>query len=98
MGSSGWVVGVGVSVCVLVTSVKSDSATPWTVACQAPLSMEFSRQEYWSGLPCPAPGDLPNLGTEPRSPALQVDSLPFEPPGKPQQRGWGAFYFVDMDT
>ena len=60
--------------------------------------MEFSRQEYWSGLPCPAPGDLLNLGTEPRSPALQVDSLPFEPPGKPQQRGWGAFHFVDMDT
>ena len=49
-------------------------ATPWTIACQAPLSMEFSRQEYWSGLPFPTPGDLPNPGIEPRSPALQADS------------------------
>ena len=56
--------------------------TPWTVACQAPLSMGFSRQEYWSGLPCPSPGDLPNPGIKPRSSALQVDSLPSEPPGK----------------
>ena len=51
----------------------SDSATPWTVACQAPLSMGFSRQEYWSGLPFPSPGDLPDPGIEPlsvRSPAL----------------------------
>ena len=48
---------------------------PWTVAHQAPLSMDFSRQEYWSELPCPAPGDLPDLGIEPRSPALQADSL-----------------------
>ena len=52
--------------------------TPWIIAHQARLSMEFSRQEYWIGLPCPPLGDLPNLGTEPRSPALQVDSLPFE--------------------
>ena len=58
-------------------------ATPWTVACQAPLPMEFSRPEYWSGLPFPSPGDLPNLRVEPRSPALQVDSLSSEPPGKP---------------
>ena len=58
-------------------------ATPWTVAYQAPLSMGFSRQEYWSGLPCPPPGDLPDPGIEPRSPALQADSLLFEPPGKP---------------
>ena len=57
--------------------------TPWTVARQAPLSMEFSRQEYWSGLPCPSPGDLPNPGIKSGSPALQVDSLPSEPPGKP---------------
>ena len=54
----------------------------WTVACQAPLSMEFSRQEYWSGLPFPPPGDLPDPGIEPGAPALQVASLPFEPPGK----------------
>ena len=46
-------------------------ATPWTVACQAPLSMRFSRQEYWSGLPFPSPGGLPDPGIEPRSPALQ---------------------------
>ena len=58
--------------------------TPWTVAHQAPLSMGFSRQEYWSGLPFPSPGDLPNLGREPRSLALQADSLPSEPPGKPR--------------
>ena len=50
--------------------------TPWTVAYQAPLSMEFSRQEYWSGLPFPSPGDLPNPGIEPGSPALQADALP----------------------
>ena len=51
-------------------------ATLWTIALQAPLSMGFSRQEYWSGLPCPPPGDLSNLGTEPGSPALQADFLP----------------------
>ena len=57
-------------------------ATPWTVAHQAPPSMGFSRQEYWSGLPFPSPGDLPNPGIEPRSPALQADTLNSEPPGK----------------
>ena len=59
--------------------------TPWTVACPAPLSMEFefSRQKYWSGLPLPSPGDLSDPGIKPRSPALQADSLPFEPPRKP---------------
>ena len=51
-------------------------ATPWTVAYQAPPSMEFSRQEYWSGLPFPSPGDLPNPGIKPGSPALQADALP----------------------
>ena len=56
-------------------SVMSDSLWPWTIAYQAPLSMEFSRREYWSGWPFPAPGDLPNPGIEPRSPALQTDSL-----------------------
>ena len=55
---------------------------PWTIAHQAPLSMGFSRQEYWSGLPCPPTGDLPDPGIEPRPPALQADSLPSEPPGK----------------
>ena len=56
------------------------SATPWTVAYQAPPYMGFSRHEYWSGLPFPSPGDLPNPGIEPRSPALQTDALPSEPP------------------
>ena len=58
-------------------------ATPWTVAHQAPPSMGFSRQEYWSGLPFPFPEDLPDPGIKPRSPALQADALTSEPPGKP---------------
>ena len=57
--------------------------TLWTSAWEAPLSMEFSRPEYWNGLPCLPPGDLPNPGIEPRSSALYADSLPSEPPGKP---------------
>ena len=59
--------------------------TPWTVAHQAPLSMNFSRQEYWTGLPCRPPGYLPNPGIKPRFPALQADSLLSEPSGKPQR-------------
>ena len=59
------------------------SVTPWTVARQAPLSVGFSRQGYWSGLPFPPPGDLPTLGIKPASPALQVDSLSAELLGKP---------------
>ena len=58
-------------------------ATPWTVAYEAPPSMGFSRQEYWSGVPLPSPGDLPNPGIEPGSPTLQADALLSEPPGKP---------------
>ena len=58
--------------------------TPWTVAYQAPPSMGFSRQECWSGLTCPSPGDLPDLGIEPGSPALQADALTSKPPGKLQ--------------
>ena len=61
-------------------------ATPWTGACQALLSMAFFRQEYWSGLPFPSPKELPNPGIKPRSPALQADSLPSEPPGKLKKR------------
>ena len=57
--------------------------TPQTVACQAPPSMGFSRQEYWNGLPFPSPGDLPDPGIEPMSPVLQADALTSEPPGKP---------------
>ena len=56
--------------------------TPWTVAHQSPPSMEFSRQEYWSGLPFPSPGVLPDPEIEPRSPTLQADALPSKPPGK----------------
>ena len=59
-------------------------AVLWAVVHQALLFMEFSRQESWSGLPCPPPGDLPNPGIELTSPALQVHSLPTEPTGKPQ--------------
>ena len=59
-------------------------ATPWTIQ-----SMEFSRPEYWRELPFPSAGDLPNPGSEPRSPTLQVDSLPAEPPGKPKDTGVG---------
>ena len=72
----------------MLNEVKSLSpvrlfVTPWTVAYQAPSSMGFSRQGYWSGLPFPSPGDLPNQGIEPGSPTLQADALPSEPPGKP---------------
>ena len=62
------------------------SATPWTVAYQAPPFMGFSRQEYWSGSPFLSPGDLPDPGIEPRSPALEADTLTSEPPGKPELR------------
>ena len=60
-------------------------ATLWTVAHLAPLFVGFSRQKYWSGLPFPPPGDLPNTGVKPRFPTLHVDSLPSEPPGKPTE-------------
>ena len=78
---------VCVCVCVLVAqSCLTLFATAWMVACQAPLSMEFSRQEYWSGFPCPSPGDLPDQGTEPVSlepPALAGRFFTPKPPGKP---------------
>ena len=61
-------------------------ATPWTVAYQAPLSMGFSMQEYWSGLPFPSPGDLPNPGIEPGFPEFQADALTSEPPGKHKEK------------
>ena len=62
----------------LVAKLCPTLAIPWTVACQAPLFMGFSRKEYWSGLPFPSPGDLPNPEIEPGSPALEADSLPAE--------------------
>ena len=73
-------------VCMLVSHVQL-FATPWTVAHQAPLSMEFSRQEYWSGLPFLSPGDLPNPGIELGSPAFQADSLPPNHQGRPSMAG-----------
>ena len=78
-------------VCVCVSrSVVSDSATPWTVACQASLSMEFSRQEHWSGLPFPSSRGLPDPGIEPRSPALQAEALASGLLGKPRSGRWPA--------
>ena len=65
--------------------------TPWTIE-----SMEFSRPEYWSGEPLPSPGDLPNPGIEPRSPPLQVYSLPAEPPGKPFEVTGQLFYGLSL--
>ena len=73
-----------ICVCVKLLSRVWFFATLWTVACQAPLSRGFSRQEYWSGLPFPSPGDLPKPGIEPGSPALQADALSSELPGKLQ--------------
>ena len=72
-----------ICVCVHACSVVSDSVTPWTVACQALMSMGFSRQEYLSGLPFPSPGNLPQPGTEPMFPALAGRFFTSEPPGKP---------------
>ena len=66
----------------LVAKLCSTLVTPWTAACQAPMSLGFFRQEYWSGLPFPSPGDLPDPGIKPRSLALQADSLPGE--GSPE--------------
>ena len=65
-----------------VFSASGLFVAPWTVACQSPLSIEFSRQEYWSGLPFPSPGDIPDTGIDPGSPALQADSLLSKPPIK----------------
>ena len=72
-------------VCVKSLSMVQLFVTPWTIAHQASLSMEFSRQEYWSGLPFPSPVDLPDPGIKPGSPALQADSLPSEPPAVQKQ-------------
>ena len=81
--------------CMHACSVVFDSVIPWIVAHQAPLFMEFSRQEYWSGLSFSSPGDLPNQGTEHASsvsPTLQEYSLPYEPLGKPILTHWGSPY------
>ena len=75
--------GIHRAVLCIVAQLCPTLVTPWAVARQAPLSMGFSRQEDWSGLPGPPPGDLPNPGIKSRSPAMQADSLPAELPGKP---------------
>ena len=74
------------TVCVLSQSVMSNSLLPTMLVCL----WDFSREEYWSGLPCPPPGALPNPGIEPRFPTLQADSSPSEPPGKPENTGVGG--------
>ena len=73
-------------------------ATPWTIAFQAPLSVhgDSPGKEYWSGLPCPPPGDLPGTRIEPRSPALQMDSLWPEPRGKPKSTGVGSLSLLQQ--
>ena len=75
---------------VLSRSVMSDYLQPARLLCP----LEFSRQEYWNRLPCPAPGDLPNPGIEPRSPTLQADSLLSESPGKPKNTGVGSLFLL----
>ena len=86
-GEMNWGIGIHTHTLLIIVVVQFLScvwifATPWTVAHQAPLSMGFSRQESWSGLPFPTPGDHPNPEIKPRSPSLQADSLPFEPSGR----------------
>jgi len=72
-------------------------ATPWTIAHQAPLSMGFSRQEYWSGLPFPSAGDLPGPGIEPASPALAGGFLTTEPPGKPLDQFYARVIYIQQN-
>ena len=82
-GSNPYSLHWNVKVKLLVTHSCQLFVMLWTVVCQAPLSLEFSRQEYWSWLPFPSPGDLPNPGIKPGSPGLQAESLPSEPSEKP---------------
>ena len=82
MDRGAWPAVRGVVVKVKLLSRVRLFATRWAVAYQTPPSRGFSRQEYWSGLPFPSPGDLPDPGIKPRPPALQADALPSEPPGK----------------
>ena len=88
-----WAVGVGIGQLKVPVNHVQLFVTLWTIDHQAHLSMEFSRQEYWSGLPFPSPGDLPDPGIEPGSLALQADSLLTEPPGKHWQRRFLKLYF-----
>ena len=85
---------VYVCVCVLVVQHIQPSVSPKTVAHQDPPSVGFSRQKYWSGLPFPSPGDLPDPEIKPRSPTLQSDFLPSEPAGKPKSGGNSVHFFI----
>ena len=76
--------------------MSNSFATPWTVACQAPLSMGFLKQEHWNELPFPSPGDLPIPGIEPMSPALAHGFFTTEPPGKLQKEAWQHEICVDV--
>ena len=89
---------VCVCVCEWVLSCVWLFATPWTEACQSPLSMGFSQQECWSGLPCPPPGDLPSPGSESASPALAGSCFTTEPPGKPIHSSIGAYTLKVVET
>ena len=73
------ILNLGYLLLLLATQICLTLCNPWTIACQTPRSMGFSREEYWTGLPFPSPGDLPDAGTEPRSPTLQAGSLLSEP-------------------
>ena len=95
-GCESWTARKAASSAGSATKSRPTLVTPWTAACQVPLSTGFSREEYWSGLPFPSPGDLLNPGIEPKSPALQADALLSEPPGKPcqfKQSLKGSVYF-----
>ena len=85
---------IGINPCSESCSVMSDSVTPWTVARPATLSMEFSRQEYWSGLPFPSPGDLPDSGIESGSPALHIGSATREAVEVQSSNYWAAREFL----
>ena len=80
-----WQKGVGIQLLLWSHEVMSDSVAPWTVACQALLSIGFPRQEYWSGLPLPTPGALPDPESEPAFPDWQADSLPLSHQGSPHE-------------
>ena len=82
----------------LSLSVMSNSATPWTIALQAPLSMGILQAKILEWVASPPPGDLPNPGIKPRSPAVQVDSLPSEPPWKPKNTGVGSLSLLQGNS
>ena len=80
----------------LVAQLCPTSCNPMDCSPPSPSLWGFSRQEYWSGLPCPPPGDLPNSGIKPRFPTVQADSLPAEPPGKPKNTGVGSLSLLQQ--